>query len=60
MLEYKKYIKGNPEAVLMVEFIDTEKSVYEKKIKDLEYLVLNQTKKRIFFLFRFVRTKRSF
>ncbi len=44
----KKYIKGNPEAVLMVEFIDTEKSVYEKKIKDLEYLVLNQNKKNDF------------
>ncbi len=44
----KKYIKGNPEAVLMVEFIDTEKSVYEKKIKDLEYLVLNQNKKNKF------------
>ena len=40
----KKYIKGNPQAVLMVEFIDTEKSIYEKKIKDLEYLVLNQNK----------------
>ncbi len=44
----KKYIKGNPEAVLMVEFIDTEKSVYEKKIKDLEYLVLNQNKENQF------------
>ncbi len=44
----KKYIKGNPEAVLMVEFIDTEKSIYEKKIKDLEYLVLNQNKKNEF------------
>ncbi len=44
----KKYIKGNPEAVLMVEFIDTERSVYEKKIKDLEYLVLNQNKKNEF------------
>ena len=44
----KKYIKGNPEAVLMVEFIDAEKSVYEKKIKDLEYLVLNQNKKNEF------------
>ncbi len=44
----KKYVKGNPEAVLMVEFIDTEKSVYEKKIKDLEYLVLNQNKKNEF------------
>jgi Fe-S oxidoreductase len=40
----KKYIKGNPKAVLMVEFIDTEQSVYEKKIKDLEYLVLDQNK----------------
>ena len=47
----KKYIKGNPEAVLMVEFIDTEKSVYEKKIKDLEYLVLNQNKKNEFSFF---------
>jgi len=44
----KNYIKGNPEAVLMVEFIDTEKSIYEKKIKDLEYLVLNQNKKNKF------------
>ncbi len=44
----KKYIKGNPEAVLMVEFIDTEKRVYEKKIKDLEYLVLDQNKKNKF------------
>ena len=44
----KKYIKGNPEAVLMVEFIDAERSVYEKKIKDLEYLVLNQNKKNEF------------
>ncbi len=44
----KKYIKGNPEAVLMVEFIDTERSVYEKKIKDLEYLVLNQNRKNKF------------
>ena len=29
----KKYIKGNPEAVLMVEFIDTDQNVYEKKNK---------------------------
>ena len=33
----KKYIKGNPEAVLMVEFIDTDQNIYEKKIKDIEY-----------------------
>ena len=44
----KKYIKGNPKAVLMVEFIDTDQSVYEKKIKDLEYLVLNQNKNNQF------------
>ena len=44
----KKYIKGNPQAVLMVEFIDTEQSIYEKKIKDLEYLVLNQNKNNQF------------
>ncbi len=47
----KKYIKGNPEAVLMVEFIDNEKNIYEKKIKDLEYLVLNQNKKNQFAYF---------
>ena len=47
----KKYIKGNPEAVLMVEFIDTDQNVYEKKIKDLEYLVLNQNKKNQFSFF---------
>ena len=47
----KKYIKGNPEAVLMVEFIDTQQNVYEKKIKDLEYLVLNQNKKNQFSFF---------
>ena len=44
----KKYIKGNPKAVLMVEFIDTDQSIYEKKIKDLEYLVLNQNKNNQF------------
>jgi len=44
----KKYIKGDPQAVLMVEFIDTEQSIYEKKIKDLEYLVLNQNKNNQF------------
>ena len=47
----KKYIKGNPEAVLMVEFIDTDQNIYEKKIKDLEYLVLNQNKKNQFSFF---------
>ena len=44
----KKYIKGNPAAVLMVEFIDTDQKVYEKKINDLEYIVLNQNKKNQF------------
>jgi len=44
----KKYIKGNPQAVLMVEFIDIEQSIYENKIKDLEYLVLNQNKNNQF------------
>jgi FAD/FMN-containing dehydrogenase/Fe-S oxidoreductase len=44
----KKYIKGNPQAVLMVEFIDTEQSIYEKKISDLEYLVLNQNRNNQF------------
>ena len=44
----KKYIKGNPAAVLMVEFIDTDQNVYEKKINDLEYIVLNQNNKNQF------------
>ena len=35
----------------MVEFIDTDQSVYEKKIKELEYLVLNQNKKNQFAYF---------
>ena len=37
--EIKKYIKGNPEAVLMVEFIDDDLDVARKKLKDLEYLM---------------------
>ena len=44
----KKYIKGNPAAVLMVEFIDTDQKVYERKINDLEYIVLNQNNKNQF------------
>ena len=35
----------------MVEFIDTDQNIYEKKIKDLEYLVLNQNKKNQFSFF---------
>jgi len=37
--EIKKYIKGNPEAVLMVEFIDDDLDVARKKLKDLESLI---------------------
>ena len=37
--EIKKYIKGNPEAVLMVEFIDDDLDFARKKLKDLETLV---------------------
>ena len=37
--EIKKYIKGNPEAVLMVEFIDDDINLIKQKLKDLETLV---------------------
>ena len=37
--EIKKYIKGNPEAVLMVEFIDDDINLIRQKLKDLESLV---------------------
>ena len=36
--EIKKYIKGNPEAVLMVEFIDDDLDVARKKLKDLRVI----------------------
>jgi len=37
--EINKYIKGDPEAVLMVEFIDDDISLIRQKLKDLESLV---------------------
>ena len=37
----KKYIIGNPEAVLMVEFIDKDPDIAKSKLKDLENLVRN-------------------
>ena len=37
--EINKYIKGNPEAVLMVEFIDDDINLIRSKLKDLEHLV---------------------
>ena len=37
--EIKKYIKGEPEAVLMVEFIDDDINLIRKKLTDLESLV---------------------
>jgi len=41
----KKYIVGNPEAVLMVEFIDENLDLARSKLKDLESLVKTQNKK---------------
>ena len=38
----KKYILGNPEAVLMVEFIDDDLDLARSKLKDLESLVRSQ------------------
>ena len=40
----KKYIVGNPEAVLMVEFIDDNLDLAKSKLEDLENLVKNQNK----------------
>ena len=40
----KKYIIGDPEAVLMVEFIDDNLDLAKSKLKDLESLVRNQNK----------------
>ena len=37
--EINKYIKGDPEAVLMVEFIDDDLNLARQKLKDLESLV---------------------
>ena len=37
--EINKYIKGDPEAVLMVEFIDEDLNLARQKLKDLESLV---------------------
>ena len=37
--EINKYIKGDPEAVLMVEFIDDDINLIRQKLKDLESLV---------------------
>ena len=41
----KKYILGNPEAVLMVEFIDDDLDLARSKLKDLENLVKAQNQK---------------
>ena len=41
----KKYVIGDPKAVLMVEFIDNDLNFINKKIKDLESLVKSQNKK---------------
>ena len=44
----KKYFQGNPQAVLMVEFIDDNLSEVKHKIKDLESLILSQNKNNVF------------
>ena len=43
-----KYFKGNPEAVLMVEFIDRDINVARSKINDLESIVKTQNKNNNF------------
>ena len=40
----KKYIIGNPEAVLMVEFIDNDPDIAKSKLKDLETSLENKIK----------------
>ncbi len=47
----KKYVLGNPEAVLMVEFIDEDLNVARNKIKDLESLIKHQNKNNGFKFF---------
>jgi len=44
----KKYFQGNPQAVLMVEFIDDNLNEVKHKIKDLESLILSQNKNNVF------------
>ena len=44
----KKYVAGEPEAVLMVEFIDEDLDLVRSKIKDLESLVKNQNQNNHF------------
>ena len=44
----KKYIPGNPQAVLMVEFIAEDMSLARSKIKDLESLIKSQNKNNEF------------
>ncbi len=46
--EIKKYIKGDPEAVLMVEFIDEDLNLAKQKLKDLESLVRTDNNKNDF------------
>ena len=44
----KKFFKGNPQAVLMVEFIDDNLNEVKHKIKDLESLILSQNNNNVF------------
>ena len=44
----KKFFKGNPQAILMVEFIDDNLNEVKHKIKDLEFLILSQNKNNSF------------
>ena len=56
----KKYIKGNPEAVLMVEFIDTEKSVYEKENKGSRIFSFKpKTKKTSFHIIQIFQNRKE-
>jgi len=44
----KKFFKGNPQAILMVEFIDDNLNEVKHKIKDLEFLIVSQNKNNFF------------
>ena len=51
-INIKKYVVGDPKAVLMVEFIDNDLNLINKKIKDLESLVKSQNKNNNFSYFK--------
>ena len=55
----KKYVIGDPKAVLMVEFIDNDLNLINKKIKDLENLVKSQNKNNNFSYFKEIKDQKE-